>query len=290
MADPAGPWHQRRRSGNHTLVSGLLIAGWMICQSAFTPVRAAGEPGSQATLPLTSAAGQDLLMRPGTRRADYGSLSQWFETQANLAYCGVASSVMVLNSLALPAPKAENHGSYRFWTQTNVFAAPATTSFVQAAVVAREGMSLEQLHGLLASQGAVVRRYHGDQLSLEQFRRLVRRNLEDPRDRLLANYDRRAVGQAGGGHISPLAAFDPRSDRVLILDVARYRYPAVWVAIADLWRAVATLDRSSGRSRGLLIIQATAQQPETSPPPGPSGNGRHADARTPESVPATRNP
>ena len=104
MADPAGPWHQRRRSGNHTLVSGLLIAGWMICQSAFTPVRAAGEPGSQATLPLTSAAGQDLLMRPGTRRADYGSLSQWFESQAILAYCGVASSVLVLISLALPAP------------------------------------------------------------------------------------------------------------------------------------------------------------------------------------------
>ncbi|MFN5696938.1 MAG: phytochelatin synthase family protein [Cyanobacteriota bacterium] len=264
----------------------------MVCQSALSPARAAGEPGSQATppLPLTSAAGQNLLMRPGTRRADYGSLSQWFETQANLAYCGVASSVMVLNSLALPAPKAENHGNYRFWTQTNVFAAPATTSFVQAAAVARAGMTLEQLHGLLASPGAVVRRFHGDQLSLEQFRRMVRRNLEDPRDRLLANYDRRAVGQTGGGHISPLAAYDPRSDRVLILDVARYRYPAVWVTMADLWRAVASVDRSSGRSRGLLIIQATTQPPETVPPPGPSGNGRHAHARTAESVPAARNP
>ena len=27
-------------------------------------------------------------------------------------------------------------------------------------------------------------------------------------------------------------------DRVLILDGARYRYPAVWVATADLWRAI----------------------------------------------------
>jgi hypothetical protein len=42
---------------------------------------------------------------------------------------------------------------------------------------------------------------------------------------------------------------------VLILDVARYRYPAVWVRAEDLWRAMGTVDRSSGRSRGLVVIR-----------------------------------
>ena len=60
-----------------------------------------------------------------------------------------------------------------------------------------------------------------------------------------------------------------------ILDVARYRYPAVWVSVADLWRAARTLDRSSGRSRGLVSLMgipaATAPPPaENPPPPGPS--------------------
>jgi hypothetical protein len=101
----------------------------------------------------------------------------------------------------------------------------------------------------------VVERFHGDQLSMAQWRALLRRSLQDPRDRLLVNYLRSALGQEGGGHISPLAAYDPGSDTVLILDVARYRYPAMWVSAADLWQAMRTADASAGRSRGLLLIR-----------------------------------
>ena len=230
---------------------------------SFQPVAAAD---SLATpIPMASSAGMELLLKPRTRRADYGALVQWYETQANLAYCGVASSVMVLNSLAVAAPKAEGYGTNRFWTQTNLFTGPASRSFVEAARVAREGMTLEQLHGLLTSVGARVQRYHGENLSLEQLRWLLRRGLIEGSDRLVANYDRRALGQTGGGHISPLAAYDPDHDRVLILDVARYRYPAVWVATPDLWRAIRSVDTSSGRSRGVLTIKAPAADKPTAP-------------------------
>jgi len=217
------------------------------------------------TIPMDSSAGMELLLKPRTRRADYGALVQWYEAQANLAYCGVASSVMVLNSLAVAAPKAEGYRTNRFWTQTNLFTVPASKSFVEATRVAREGMTLEQLHGLLASVGSRVQRYHGENLSLEQLRWLLRRGLAQGSDRLLANYDRRALGQTGGGHISPLAAYDPDQDRVLILDVARYRYPAVWVATPDLWRAIRSVDKSSGRSRGVLTIEAQAADRPTGP-------------------------
>ena len=71
---------------------------------------------------------------------------------------------------------------------------------------------------------------------------------------LLLNYDRKGVGQAGGGDISSLAAYDVPSDRVRILDVALYRYPSLWVPVADLWRAMRTIDTSSGRSRGLVTV------------------------------------
>ncbi len=277
MAEKAGPWPPRwfRRHRDHALLCLGLIAGLAgpgltvaIAAAAAPP---AERPPAEQTIPLASAAGQELLLRRESRRADYGALAQWLETQAHLSYCGVASSVMVLNSLGLAAPLAEGLKPYRFWTQINVFSgAAARAPVVSAALVSRQGMTLAQLDGLLTSQGARVRRYYGEVLSLEHFRWLLKRNLADPDDRLLVNYDRRALGQSGGGHISPLAAYDPRSDRVLILDVARYRYPAVWVTIPDLWQAVRSVDRGTGRSRGLLTIEAAAPPRGTSPPPDPS--------------------
>jgi len=238
--------------GRRVLLSPGLRSGGLLALVAalvlpLTPARGA------APIPLADPPGQALLQHSGAR-ADYGPLAQEMVTQANLAYCGVASAVVVLNSLKVPAPAAEGYGPYHFWTQTNLFAPEAGPRALDPAVVARQGMTLAELAGLLGSRGLTVRLHHGDQLTLAQFRTLARRSLADPRDRLLVNYDRRAVGQAGGGHISPLAAYDARSDQLLILDVARYRYPAVWVATETLWQGMRQLDRSSGRSRGLVIV------------------------------------
>ena len=65
---------------------------------------------------------------------------------------------------------------------------------------------------------------------------------------------------------------DPLGDRVLILDVARYRYPPVWVRSIDLWRALRTIDPSSGRSRGLVRLSLAplpAEPTAASPRSGP---------------------
>lgn len=225
-----------------------------------------------APIPLMEPAGMELLVGSGAR-TDYGPLAEQFLTQSNLAYCGVASAAMVLNSLAVPAPAVPGYGRYRFWTQENVFEVPPGRTVVSAEVVRRQGMTLAELAGLLAAHGVKAEAIHGDRLSLEQFRALLRTNLSQPGDRLLANYLRPTLGQAGGGHIAPLAAFHAPSDRVLILDVARYRYPSMWVQVADLWAAIRTLDRTSGRSRGLVTIRrvpGTSPPPGTVPPPGPS--------------------
>jgi len=252
----------RRRHGPWTSTTLVLLGIGVGTQLAALAQSSAKPPGA-APIPLPDPQGQNLLI--GSReRADYGPLAEQFLSQANLAYCGVASAVMVLNSLAVPAPAVEGYGAYRFWTQTNVFDPPATRAFVQPDRVAREGMTLAQLHGLLASHGLAVERHHGEGLSLEQFRALLRHNLVDPGDRLVVNYHRPAVGQAGGGHIAPIAAYHRPTDRVLILDVARYRYPSVWVPVADLWQAILAVDASSGRSRGVLVVRRAPSQPGAS--------------------------
>lgn len=226
---------------------------------------ASRSPLALTPLPLTGVAGQTLLMQ-SRQRADYGPLMQEFLTQASLSFCGVASAVMVLNSLQVPAPPASGYGPYHFWTQDNLF--QVGEGGPDAGSVLRRGMTLEQLGDLLAGRGLAATVIHADGLELEDLRRLVRRSLADPEDRLLVNYDRREVGQTGGGHISPLAAYDDTGDRVLILDVARYRYPAAWVPLRQLWLAMRSRDPASGRSRGLVMVQPLSR--EATPPRRPA--------------------
>ena len=245
---PRGP----RPAGLATLLIGA-------CGLPLLPLTSLAAP-----LPLASPDGMALLSS-STARADYGSLAQEFLTQANLAYCGVASSVMVLNSLLVPAPTVQGYGSYRFWTQENLWsglqantpeaAAPRSKPVVSPEQVQRQGMTLDELATLLRSHGLKVRAIHGSELDEIAFRNQLRRSLNDPGDRLLINYDRRLVGQTGGGHISPLAAYHAGRDQVLILDVARYRYPAVWVPLQDLWQAIRGVDTSSGLSRGIVMVR-----------------------------------
>jgi hypothetical protein len=224
-----------------------------IASAALAWAALAGAAAAAAPIPLAHPDGMALLSR-SLQRADYAPLAETFLTQANLAYCGVASSVMALNSLGVPAPAVSGYGSNRFWTQDNLFSAEASRAVLDPAVVARRGMTLQQLRDLLASTGARARAIHASTLDLPAFRRLVEASLANPDDRLLVNYLRRSVGQEGGGHISPLAAYHAASDRVLLLDVARYRYPSVWLSLATLWQAMRSTDPDSGRSRGLVLV------------------------------------
>ena len=208
---------------------------------------------AEKLVPITTSEGMVLLQRSKSV-SDYGSLMEALLTQSNLAYCGVASAVMVLNSLAIPAPPVDGFRNYHFWTQDNIFTFKPSKTLISPAIVRRQGMTLQEVQNLLSHHGVSSKRLHGDTLSLSVFRLLVKNNLNDSGDRLIVNYDRRVLGQKGGGHFSPLAAYDDTTDKVLILDVARYRYPAVWVETVDLWRAMRTLDGISGLQRGILSI------------------------------------
>ena len=61
--------------------------------------------------------------------------------------------------------------------------------------------------------------------------------------------------QQGGGHISPIAAWHAATDPVLLLDVARYRYPAGWISGKTLWETSLTVDSYSGSSGELVVVQ-----------------------------------
>ncbi len=209
-------------------------------------------PIPRSLINLNSSEGERLLLE-SQARSDYLPLSVQFVTQKNQAYCGVASSVMVLNALGIPAPLAPEFAPYRVFTQDNFFN-QQTQKVLTSEVVGRQGMTLDELSQLLATYPVATKAYHAGDISLEQFRALLVKNLQEPRNFVLVNYLRSRIAQEKGGHISPLAAYDQQTDRFLILDVSRYKYPPIWVAAADLWQAMNTVDSVSGRTRGFVLI------------------------------------
>lgn len=115
-------------------------------------------------------------------------------------------------------------------------------------------MTLLELEGLFKSYSVEVKTFHGADISLEKFRQLIVQNLRQPENFVVINYLRRNLGQKGGGHISPIVAYHEPSDRFLILDVARYRYSPVWVKSKTLWEAINTVDSTSGKTRGFILV------------------------------------
>lgn len=221
------------------------------------PALAVPGPGAAAgTLPLPerlvaldSAAGAELL-RDSEDRAAYGPLSRHFVTQQSGAYCGVASMVTVLNALGIAAP-----GAPPVFTQDTLLD-DESDAVLPRRVLARQGMTLDQLGALLRLQPVTVEVRHAADTTVEAFRAAARRHVAGADRFVIVNYLRRAIGQRRGGHISPLAAYDADSDRFLVLDVASYKYPPAWVPAADLFAAMDTPDaRNDGRSRGYVLVR-----------------------------------
>jgi hypothetical protein len=185
--------------------------------------------------------------------ADYWQLAPNFAAQVTQSYCSVASAVTVLNAMPITKPVDPTYAPYAYYTQTNFFT-PEVEKVISAKTVLAMGMTREEMAETLSRQGVKAISIPGDTLTEEGLRTLLKKALGDDGQFVLANYFRGTLGQVGGGHWSALAAYDAQSDSVLILDVAKYKYPPAWVNISILQQAIATLDTTSNKSRGLVIV------------------------------------
>jgi hypothetical protein len=235
-----------------SLKISITVAIIGLCVASRT-VTAQKLPLASNLIDFDSPEGEKLLINSKSRN-DFFPLITQFVTQNNQAYCGVASIVMVLNSLKVPAPEAPQYKPYRVFTQENFFSNEKTANVITAEAVSRQGMTLDELGGLLASYDVKVQVYHAGDTNLEKFRKLASDNLKQPGNFVIVNYLRKEIGQERGGHISPIAAYNEKTDRFLILDVSRYKYPPVWVKTSDLWKAMNTVDSVSRKTRGFVFV------------------------------------
>src|SRR4028118_2376889 len=144
------------------IVGFCLASGGLLAQTLPLP---------QNLINFNSAEGEKLLLESPALK-DYFPLSTQFVTQKNQAYCGVASSIMVLNALSIPAPEAPEYPPFRLFTQDNFFNEQAQ-KVITPEVVVRQGITLEQLGKLLESYPVKAEVHHGGDVTLDEFRTLV---------------------------------------------------------------------------------------------------------------------
>jgi Phytochelatin synthase len=188
------------------------------------------------------------LLAGAEAQADYSALTRSYQTQALTSYCGVATSVAVLTALGQPIRQRD------FFTDAAAEVRPLWR-------VVLTGMPLDDLGGLLAAHGAKVVVHHADSIDLASFRATLATNLAREGDYLIVNYQRGTLGQDATGHISPLAAYNADSDRVLIMDTASHKYPPTWVRVESLFAAMSTVDSETGRTRGFVEVTGAAAPP-----------------------------
>lgn len=209
---------------------------------------------SPPAVPFSSSAGKLMFqesMIEGNMTSFFPLIEQ-FRTQDEPSYCGLSSLVMVLNTLALD-PRRIWKGNWRWFSEEMLTCCEPLES------IKKDGITFSKLACLAKCNGADVQEFRADapEFTLERFRDSVIESCSKATSYIIVSYCRRAFQQTGDGHFSPIGGYHAQSDSVLILDVARFKYPPHWVSLSDLFEAMKAVDSTSKKPRGWLNLRST---------------------------------
>lgn len=260
------------RFGLAVLLAATLAAA-VLARDQVSPVVAQG---------LVAFASDDGLARlaRSPAKVDFPALANQFEAQTNSLFCGPTTAAVVLNAVRARSPdlprdrsrlRADDlrhiQGAFdpviaRF-TQDNVITkGPKTRAQVMGEPMTINGKQVRdfgyqvrQLDELFRANALRTRLVIVDDRKSEQeIRTDLAENLKRRGDYVVVNYWREAAGQQGGGHISPLAAYDPESDSFLVLDVNPASAGWVWMPTTNLVKGMRTFDRVE--NRGYIHVES----------------------------------
>lgn len=230
----------------------------MVCRKliaiALLALSVAPAAAEDALLYLTTELGEDRLLEAELNR-DYFSLATYLEAEQVLTFCGPASVSAVANSLGIDRPSPDRLYPWKLFTQDLLFNA-ANQKLKPYGMVEHEGLTLWELDQFIENVGLEAEHHFADETSVDELREIIQTTLSDRNARVIVNYSRQALPQTGGGHISPIGAYDADTDSILILDVAKYKYPPVWISVQKLHDAMMMVDMGSNRSRGFIEVSS----------------------------------
>ncbi|XP_021722234.1 glutathione gamma-glutamylcysteinyltransferase 3-like [Chenopodium quinoa] len=116
------------------------------------------------------------------------------------------------------------------------------------------GTTFSKVACLAHCNGAEVEAFHTNDSAMDNFRSYVISSSSSENFHMIVSYHRAYLKQTGSGHFSPIGGYHAGNDMVLILDVARFKYPPHWVPLALLWDAMNTVDEATGLYRGFMLL------------------------------------
>lgn len=213
----------------------------------------------------------------------YFPLAEQFVTQSDPSFCSLSSLSMVLNALNFD-PKKVWKGAWR-WVSEETLQCESSICGHSLERIKTNGLSffefesLARCHGVRISSHRVLsddtesgneeeeedEDYETEKCpeGFDKFKQLVEQICTDDQAEtfIVVNFSRKVLNQTGDGHFSPIGGYHKEKELVLIMDVARFKYPPYWVPIRDLWAAMAVVDKMTSEPRGYFIISGWNDKP-----------------------------
>lgn len=250
----------------------------------FKPARFCMEESIALTAWNSDVGRERLLVTPYNQ--DFFQLAHTYQAQKNPFYCGVASSVTVLNALRLakgnipsqetlhyehfePETGEVERIAYRAYSQLTLLDEETDRLIKPRSIIApnKEGLAapgekplnpglvLDQVKQILEIYKTQTDLYyaHDDiETGINELRDLLKQELLKKDSFIIANFDGQTIGTETGGHFSTIGAYHPTSDSVLVLDAALHKAPWYWVDVHHLYFAMNT--RDGEHKRGYLVV------------------------------------
>ena len=196
----------------------------------------------------------DGALAAGTMESFFRLMPQ-FQTQNEPAYCGLATLSMSLNALQVD-PGRIWKGVWRWYDESLLDCCKDLEAVRQEGITFDEFVCLARCNG--CSPVAERAGQCSDCGTLDAFRAKVLSATTQSEAVLALSYSRRVLGQSGDGHFSPVGGYHAEQDMVLLLDVARFKYPPHWVALPILFDAMLAHDKATDKPRGWVWIAVDA--------------------------------
>ncbi|CAI2190479.1 3350_t:CDS:2, partial [Funneliformis geosporum] len=182
----------------------------------------------------------------------YFNLSSCFSHQMEPAYCGLSSLSIVLNALQVTGAPVWK-GPWRWWSDELL------NCCAKIEEVKKSGITFDQFACLARCHcDTVVKR--ANKVTKEEFISDLKTVCSRSDIFMVISFSREAMQQTGDGHFSPVGAYNPEKNMVLILDTARFKYPSYFSSVDLLYDAMFPLDKETNLSRGYFLISSYTSQ------------------------------
>ncbi|KAF7728071.1 hypothetical protein EC973_006708 [Apophysomyces ossiformis] len=195
-----------------------------------------------------------------------------FTTQSEPAYCGPSSCMFVpVVQKLTPKDDGKEIGAGIQVTYDSLIKTPYNAMDKDELLECCSSKEDMKKNGITFDKFACLAKCHCDvtvkrstDFTFEEFKKDVEQVTSRSDQFMVISFSRKTLGQTGDGHFSPIGAYNPATQMVLVLDTARYKYPSYWCSIETMYESMKPIDKETGRPRGYFLLSYDADRPPIS--------------------------